>query len=224
MSTDTKIGRVDFDDPTFRAHRVDPWKNELAGTYERYDGRCTRCGDHGFWLTPMGIVTECPNLQLRFNDHPRPNDAAAKILLAGRQLARRDLVANPKCLDVARMLTQFTTSDPCPRQQLIDKYFGYARATKLREFHSVIEELRRLWLLPVASRKNAPAGYWIAVDQKDFAEWVVRAQSAPKTQLTTIFRLAKAHWPVYGEQLELGFWQDMEPAPVAAATMDQDSR
>jgi len=195
-------------------HRIDPWNKDIAEpspAYEKYDGRCTRCGDHGFWLTPKGIVTECPNLQLKFNDHPAPNLAAEKVLLSGRRLAECGLVANPKALDVARMLTAFTGVDPCPRQQLINKYFGYAAASKLREFHSTIEELRRVWLLPVASRKNLPAGYWIAVTQKDFAEWLERFLSSPRTQMVTGYRLAKVHWPVYAKQLELDF--ETEPVP-----------
>lgn len=193
-------------------HRHNPWDSRLKHDIPvppLVSGICTRCSTTGIWLTPMGIVAECPNLMLKYNDHPPMNDAAEKVLHAGRNLARREIIANPIQFAVARALTHFSTTDPAPRQELMDKHFSYSKSGRLREFHSAIEQLRRVWLLPVASRKNVSAGYWIATTQHDFAEWFDRTGKAPRTQLQTIFRLAKHNWPVYGEQIELDFWSDM---------------
>lgn len=192
-------------------HKHDPWSNEHL--YDEptasFGGQCPRCGNVGIWLTPRGIIAECPNLQLKFNDHPAMNEAAEKVLRAGRHLADCGLIASPVCFDVARALTQFTTLGPCGREYLMDKYFRWSKAGRLREFHAVIEQLRRVWLLPVASRGSTPAGYWIALSQADFAEWVERAAKPSRTKLATIFRLAKSHWPVYGKQLELEFGDEL---------------
>lgn len=172
-------------------------------------GRCSRCNTNGFWLTPMGIVTECPNWQLRYNDHPAPTPAAEAILRAGKRLQFAGLKANPVALDVARALTRGTTAEPVDRQTLLDRYFGWAASQRLRKFHHVIEELRSVWLLPVGSRKSKPHGYWLIVDEVDFREWVERTTSAPIKQLTTIHAVARANFPVFAEQLDFEFWKDM---------------
>jgi len=195
-------------------HRVDPWKVDYVEPTAPYDGRCRRCGDTGIWLTPMGVVTECPNLQLRFNDHPSLGPAAEMVLRSGRHVAGRGLIASPHCFDLARALTKAHTAAPAQRDDLIKRHFAWSGAGKLREFHKFIEQLRREWLLPVASRKSDPAGYWIAVAQHDFADWLERTAKAPRTQLTTIFRLAKTHWPVYGKQLELEFGDHLAMSEV----------
>lgn len=181
--------------------------------------RCTRCYDLGAWLTPKGIVTECPNLQLKLADHPEPNDAAKAILRAGRQLAYRGIVANPIAFSVARRLAKATTADPVDRETLIDTYFEYARSQKVRHLHETIEQLRSLWLLPVGSRKSQPYGYWIITDEADFKDWVKRSTSAPIKQLTTIHAVARANFPVFAEQLDFEFWKDMAEQYSPAETV-----
>ncbi len=178
---------------------------------DTYDGRCGKCYGLGAWLTPQGIVTLCPKLQLGHNDHPQPGEAAQKILRAGRQLQFRKLIANDLAFRVARHLAVHgTTDEPVSRQDLIDQHFEYARSQKLRELHYVIESLRSVWLLPIGSRKGKPHGYWICITEADFREWVERAKSAPIRQLTTIHAVARTHWPVFAEQLELDFWNNVE--------------
>lgn len=183
--------------------------NIALGVYSQH---CYRCGDSGLWLTPTdGRIGTCPVISLG-QPHAELNAAARLIERAGRSLDFRKIKANPVAFDVARALVKFDCRTPCSREYLLDKYFGWASHNRLRKFHSVIEELRAVWLLPVVSRKGAPSGYWISTDQKDFEAWVERASRAPRTQMTTIFRLAKANWPVYGEQIEMEFWRDMGPA------------
>ena len=116
---------------------------------------------------------------------------------------------------VAQTLMPFTAERPCKRDWLIDKHFTFS-ASSLRKFHDTIETLRKDWLLPVGSRKESPGGYWIITDAADFAAWFDRAKSAPITQLTTIYRNAKRNFPVFAEQMELEFWNDIEPQQIAA--------
>jgi len=183
---------------------------------EIFDGRCGRCYGLGAWLTPMGIVTECPKLQLRLNDHPQPSAAAAAILRAGRQLQFRKLVANDLSFRVARMLAGYgSTTRPVTRDEIADQHFEWARSTKKREIALVIEDLRSNWLLPVGSRKSQPFGYWIITDEADFRAWVTRSLAAPIRQISTIRAVARANFPVFAEQIELDFWKDLAPSEVA---------
>lgn len=176
--------------------------------------QCGRCHDLGLWLQPTGYMAVCPRLMMG-DAHNTPNAAAEMVKRAGRLLEHRQIVANPHAFAVAKALTRYSHIDPCTRQVLLDKYFSWAVSYSItRELHRVIEELRSVWFLPVASRKKVPHGYWIATSQGDFEEWFRECTSAPKTQLKTIFRLAKANWPVYGEQIEMDFWKDMADQPA----------
>lgn len=180
-----------------------------------YGPRCERCGDLGININSSGLVVTCPDIALQ-RPHSQPNQAAKIIERATRSLMFRKVPVNPLSFDVARALSRRTTDVPAPRQTLLDKYFGWASNQRLRKFHFVIEELRSVWLLPVASRKGTPHGYWIATEEADFADWVQRSKSAPIKQLTTIHKVARANFPILAEQLELEFWQDMQPEKLAA--------
>lgn len=169
--------------------------------------RCGRCNDLGVWLTPVGVIAECPVLQLGQNDHAPLSDAAKTILRAGRLLAERKVIANPNTFRIARALSRVTTDKPLSRQDLIDGYFQWSsNSGKLRELHSTIEELRSVWLLPIGSRKSMPYGYWIITDESDFRVWVRRSIAAPVKQLATIRAVARANFSErFVEQLELDF-------------------
>ena len=180
--------------------------------------RCGRCHDLGLWLQPTGVIAVCPRLMMG-EAHNTPNAAAEMVKRAGRLLEHKQIVANPHAFSVAKALTRYSHIEPCNRQKLIDSYFTWSpEYANTRELHRVIEELRSVWFLPVASRKKVPHGYWIATSQDEFEEWFRECTSAPRTQLKTIFRLAKANWPVYGEQIEMDFWKDMTVEPEAEVT------
>ncbi|MEO8649161.1 MAG: hypothetical protein ABI539_08350 [Acidobacteriota bacterium] len=180
---------------------------------------CDRCFDLGIWLTPRSGVEVCPNIRVGA-PHAEPNEAAVMIRTAAEHLRENKQSVNTQTFDVARLLSKFTSADPCPRQHILKNFFSYlpmTEANQLRKFHAVVEDLRRNWALPVGSRKDAPAGYWIITDLDDFKMWVERAKSAPLTQLTTIHRVAKRNFPVFAEQLEIEFWGDDDaPGPLAA--------
>lgn len=178
--------------------------------------RCHRCGDLGISIWPQGHVDICPAIKLG-HSHAEPNAAARIIERCCRSMMFRGVPINPLSFDMARALSYRTTDDPAPRQTLLDRYFGWASHQRLRKFHYVIEELRSVWLLPVASRKGSPHGYWIATCEADFKEWVERSKSAPIKQLTTIHKVARANFPLLAEQLEFEFWKDLQPAEKLAA-------
>jgi len=183
----------------------------------RLDGvACDRCGDLGLQIAPDGLVRKCPSIELGLA-HSRPNGAALLIERATRSLMFRKVPVNPLAFEVARALSRRSTDEPAPRQDLLDRFFDWASHQRLRKFHSVIEELRAVWLLPVASRKQVPHGYWIATDEADFRDWVERSMRAPVRQLTTIHAVARANFPVLAEQLEFEFWRDMPPPDAVTA-------
>jgi hypothetical protein len=80
----------------------------------------------------------------------------------------------------------------------------------LRIFAFTIEELRHKWTLPVGGRKFRPSGYWIITDLEDCKAWLRQATSAPRTQLVTIWRAAKAAFPILAGQGEFEFMNGLE--------------
>jgi hypothetical protein len=179
--------------------------------------KCIHCGDCGLWTTPAGLIVECPNITIGAA-HNRPN-AAAKLLRRSVDFLKQQKVPiNSHLFSLAAALTGFTSQKPGERANLIRTHFGYVgdHAGQIRHFHKAIEDLRRVWLLPVGSRKDQPAGYWIITDIKDFADWVTRSKAAPITQLSTIHKVAKRNFPIFAEQMELEFWNDIEVRDMEA--------
>lgn len=171
---------------------------------------CWVCFDTRLWIMPNGRLGRCHRLEsgAPHNACSRSAEILYRAAMRLREPSGRSI--NALAFSVAVRLAQFTSARPCPRDQILEMFFTYSARNRLRNFHAVIEELRRVWLLPVGSRKEEPAGYWIITDEADFALWVERSRSAPVTQLTTIHRVARANFPVFAEQLEFEFWNDVE--------------
>lgn len=174
--------------------------------------RCFACGDIGFTVEKDGTVRECWRRRAGA-EHNSPAPAALILRRSVENLRRRRVTVDPHVFLVASRLAKHTAERPAERDRILENWFGRTHSP-LRAFHKVIETLRAEWLLPVASRKSHPAGYWICSELDDFAEWVGRCKSAPITQLTTIHRVARANFPVFAEQLELEFWADLKAEDV----------
>lgn len=187
------------------------------GFYGRYT--CSLCYDAGLWLTPKGDIRECPTIARRA-EHPELNRAALTLRKSIESLQHAKQAVDGRLFEIARMLIYATTEKPCPREDVLKTFFSYlpmTKQTQLRNFHSAIEDLRRVWLLPIGSRKDAPSGYWMITDIEDFSAWVERSKSAPITQLSTIHRVAKRNFPIFAEQMELDFWHDIETNDLPTA-------
>jgi hypothetical protein len=188
-----------------------------AASHGRYN--CHRCQDLGIWIAPQGDVQICPVIRTG-GRHDDPSPAAQLVHRAVLSLRERNHIVNSQSFNLARVLTYYTSARPCPREDLIDMFFRYLPMSEkftLRKFHEAIETLRRYWLLPVGSRKSEPCGYWIITDEADFKEWFERSKAAPITQLTTIYKVAKLNFPIFAEQMELEFWNDVDGGSDAAA-------
>lgn len=166
------------------------------------NARCFECSDIGF-VVERNVKKLC--WRRSYPHHNTPNAAALMLERAVEHLMVRKLIVEPQHFEIAKLLARYTTAAPFTSARLLETHF----VLPLRSFMGIIEDLRRVWLLPVGSRKSAPVGYWIITDQADFASWVERAKAAPITQLTTIHAVARRNFPVFAEQLELEFWQDM---------------
>jgi hypothetical protein len=180
---------------------------------------CSICDDLGLWLTPKGDVQPCPVIARR-DRHREPNAAASSVQRAINELKRGHVRIDSRLFEMVRMLTRFTSEKPCERHMILVNFFDYlpmSPANQLRKFHAAIEELRRVWMLPIGSRKDSPAGYWIITDVEDFEQWINRSKSAPITQLTTIYRVAKRNFPIFAEQMELDFFNDVESNDLPTA-------
>lgn len=180
---------------------------------------CTICDDFGIWLTPKGDVLTCPVIA-RGDEHRWPSPAAVLIQKAVADLKARKIAIDSRLFALAQKLGRYTSTTPCERKEIIADYFNYlpmSEANQLRKFHAAIEDLRRVWVLPIGSRKDAPSGYWLITDQDDFSEWFERSKSAPLTQLTTIYKVAKRNFPIFAEQIELDFYNDVESDDLPTA-------
>lgn len=167
---------------------------------------CSRCFDTGIILTSENIVKLCP-----LEPYHDINDAAHNVRRAVLRIAEMQFWINPQAFDLARLMTNFSTENPCPRNEIFDTFYGdtlFSYQNQLRKFHSLIEELRTVWLLPIGSRKCEPSGYWIITELDDYKLWFKRATSAPITQLSTIHKNARHNFPHFAEQMELEFWED----------------
>jgi hypothetical protein len=196
-------------------------QTNLAETLPLFDKvasrTCPRCFDTGLWLAPQNQVLVCPRVQMN-ESHAEPNEAALMLRRAANMLFKREIYINSQAFDLARLLTNFTSERPCPRQEIFDTFYGDTNLTysnQLRKFHAIIEELRQVWLLPVGSRKAEPCGYWVITDLDDFKAWYQRTTQAPITQLTTIHRVAKRNFPIFAEQIEFDFFNDIETEETA---------
>lgn len=170
--------------------------------------RCHECRDIGFSITD-GEIRECWRLKGGVaHNGPTPGGTVLRNCLG--RLLRKNIVPDTHHFLVARRLAESSSQKPCDTRQLLDQLFGFSK-DPLRKFAEVVEQLRRVWLLPVGSRRGKPAGYWIITESEDFAAWVAQAKAAPITQLTTIHRAARHNFPIFAEQLELEFWKDLSP-------------
>lgn len=176
--------------------------------------RCFSCHDVGFDVSKEGIISTCWRAKAGA-EHNEANEASKMIARAIHQLMIEKVAVEPHVFAVARTLTQYTTAAPCKGSRLEDLHFSHVKDSR-RECSATMETLRKVWLLPVGSRRESPAGYWIISDLDDFAAWVIKAKAGPITSLTTIHRVAKRNFPHFAEQLELDFWRDMHPQNATA--------
>lgn len=172
---------------------------------------CERCLDTGVWLTPLNIIAVCPRIQCR-ETHNEPNKASLQLQRSANLMVDRQYRINPMCFDLARILTNYSSEKPCTRQSLFDHFFdsSFTEDNKKRALMGWVEELQKVWLLPIGSRKVPPFGYWIITELEDFKEWFKHAKAAPITRLTTIHKVARHNFPIFAEQMELEFWNDIQ--------------
>lgn len=183
---------------------------------------CITCSDLGYWVEPGGSVTRCPSIVMQ-RPHNEPGPAQTIVARAIARLKRESRLVDAQHFVVLRYLVAFNGLAPCPRTELLERFFLYidGHLARQRKFHALIEDLRKIWLLPVGSRKEQPSGYWIITELPDFKEWYARATAAPVTQLTTLHRLAKHNFPIFAEQIELDFFGNIESAAgVSPAGVD----
>jgi hypothetical protein len=171
---------------------------------------CEYCLDTSLYLNAGGWVNTCPRQW--HPDHPGPN-AAAEMLFG--TIRRQQTDAKKIAIDafrLARLLTRYASDRPCPTDDVLRDLFSETaldHTARLRKLHHLVEELRRVWMLPVGSRKEAPSGYWIITDIEDCKRWLHHATSAPITQLATIWKAARAAFPVLAGQQEFSFMDQL---------------
>lgn len=172
---------------------------------------CDRCFDTGLWRKPSGEIDICPNIMMN-NHNDEPNPSAFVLRRAVERLKGMNVFINSYPFELARILTHYSSENPCRREDLCDFFFAttnFTNAEQNRKIAKMVEELRKIWLLPVGSRKEEPSGYWIITELADYKLWVERAKAAPITQLSTIHKNARHNFPHFAEQMEIEFWSDI---------------
>lgn len=176
--------------------------------------KCFECGDLGFVLND-GVDSAC--WRLRWNaPHNAPGRAAVMLREAVEYLRIRKLLVDKQHFEIAKLLTRHTSKDPFNKAELLETHY----TMPLRSFMGVIEDLRKVWLLPIASSKSKPYGYWFITDADEFSEWVRVAGAAPRTQLITIARVARRNFPKFAQQFELDFKNEIGSWGELAAVSD----
>jgi hypothetical protein len=178
-----------------------------------FNFQCQRCFDTGIWLTPKNDVETCPVKIMMPGLHLPATTAAGFVKRAADLIKNNQAWINFQEFDLARILSNYSSANPCARQILIEFFYDETNLTaehKLRKFHSLIECLRHRWLLPIGSRKTEPTGYWIISDVEDCKAWLRHATAAPKTQLATIWHVAKHNFPMLAGQAEFDFMNHLE--------------
>ncbi len=157
---------------------------------------CWACLDTNIVYTSHGIRA-CSACQ-----HAREtrNEAAGKLARCvwERLAAKREI--DPVMLQIARVLTRFTTRAPVSREML-ECHFRLNKRTVLK----IVEGLRKDWLFPVGSRRSGPSGLWVIVSAEDFLRWHHRFRRQPLTELTTAYRLMRANFPELAGQSEFDY-------------------
>ena len=175
---------------------------------------CDQCFDTGVWLTPRKEIATCPQLILS-SEHAARTGAANRFATAAQRYLDRGNKIGSESFTIGAILCSYSTDNPCPRDLLVEFLYGGTNLNdsyKLRKFHGIIELLRKQWLLPIGSRKHEPSGYWMITSIDDYREWFGRVTSAPKTQLATIYRNAKANFPEFANQQELRLEENVDKA------------
>lgn len=176
---------------------------------------CPRCLDFGLWLTPQGIIAECPKLQLRLNDHAPLSAVAEIVRRAGLALARRDYrIIRRNDFVVAQLICEGTPNAPVSRQRLLHRC-EWTGSQQVRHLHAAVEELRGEWHLPIGSRKSEPYGYWMCRTSAEMQAWARSAWSAPVKQIRNIRNAMKANFPELLTQPEFDFVAEFVGEEVA---------
>lgn len=114
---------------------------------------------------------------------------------------------SPLRFDIAKILTCYSSADPCTGESLQGFVMsrGVHRVDAERYVKKSIETLRNTWLLPVASRKEKPSGYWVCRSQVELADWSQRNARPSITALATNHKVVKANTAIFGGQSTFDF-------------------
>lgn len=175
--------------------------------------RCFECGDLGFRLAD-GMPHQC--WRVRANaPHNDPNPAALMLRRAVDRLFKYGVPIDVQHFEIAKLLTRFSSERPFDKAKTLELHYPMP----LRSFMGIVEDLRKVWLLPIGARKHPPSGYWIITDEDAFREYLETAKTAPITQLSTIYRVARANFPVLAGQLEL----ELTPEALTGKTEENEN-
>jgi predicted DNA-binding transcriptional regulator len=74
-----------------------------------------------------------------------------------------------------------------------------------RAVKQIVHDLRAVHLLPIASQRSAPAGYYWAESWADWQPYVEQYRAQAMDELTTLYRVTKHLWPEFAGQLRFEF-------------------
>lgn len=158
--------------------------------------KCFECLDTNLQIGLYGVQAcdKCSGARLS-----RSNAATMLARVIFNRLERKQTV-EPMLVQLARILTRFSSENPMPGAMLeVHLRLDYRTAK------SMIETLRRDYLLPIGSRKGQPNGYWIMTTATEFIEWDRQFRSSAISVFATSYRLMRANFPALAGQTSLDF-------------------
>lgn len=158
--------------------------------------RCFECVDTNLEITLYGVQACASCVGAREARSPAASTLARVIF----NRLERSLPVDPMLVQLGRILTRFSSDQPLPGEMIeVHLRLNYRTAK------TMIETLRREYLLPIGSRKGQPNGYWIMTTAAEFIEWDRQFRSQAISLFATSYRLMRANFPALAGQTTLDF-------------------
>ncbi len=142
-----------------------------------------------------------------YNGQPCPSCCGGLPLLARIKAAQRlreisldRLPPSSREMIVAQLIRRRTIENPIKIAEISAKTGLHEREVK-----DIVRTLRSVYLLPVASSRSRPAGYYWARSWDEWEPYVRQFRGQALDEMRTIYRVTKANWPDFVGQLKFDF-------------------
>ena len=173
--------------------------------------RCFECGDLGFRLAD-GMPHQCWRVRQMPAQRPEPGGTYASS--SGRSAVQIGVPIDAQHFEIAKLLTRFSSERPFDKAKTLELHYPMP----LRGFMGIVEDLRKVWLLPIGARKQPPSGYWIITDEDAFVN-ISNGEDGTHHSAKHDLPCRPGKLPVLASQLEL----DLTPEALTGKTEENEN-